>query len=737
MPQLPEILASGRTRTVGLGIVGFLVLLQVDPCTEPQGGCGAPLVADGAQTCEEWEEARASEPPTSDFTIREVPVGRYVDALRASGVETPGAAALATAVGSPAPDDAVDDVAKMQAYVLAHAEQSDPEERIGVVLDLGDLPFPELSSLRTMDAATRSEILATRKERIEQDQVELTRHLHRLGARTAKPVGLLNHLQAWVPAQAMPEVAAHPDVEAIYPSWQALEPLYDQEQVRQATHLSEFWDLGIKGDSASNSCDPALGYEDMKIAIIEPRATFHIVPNMINAAHPGWADCELESCESRIRAEFDCTQPDSEEAACSPWTGEPINPCDGEPLEGSFHGTWVASIAAGDITQGQDPNTADRKARRRRTGIAPEASILYFTSYSPGELAAAMMQAFVLGVDVINVSMACVECSSNLYAECGGLNQVIRTVTQGGTLVVAAAGNEHEREPETRCTPSPGSTVCYPAFRPEVLAIGNVHTETGVDYGLAEIAADSSRGMARVRVAGRYGSLFPDGVDVPLLSIAAPGTLCDYFDGVDSYDPGDPEESGTSFAAPVVSAASVLIREELGAPVRDARMLKSHILAMGDGTGAREPAPGVAVGISDVWGAGRAKFHPFAAMQGPKAMAHRKFTIHESEQVSFHPADPGGEAFSPSTTQWKIGMYIDSPEIAEIPYLLISYWDVCNRPRLLASDLHPGIERHAIFESPAVDEACLEIRVYGYSVAEGGVDVFVTDYHHSGDPSEH
>jgi hypothetical protein len=696
------------------------------------------LVADGAQTCEEWEETRASEPPASDFTTREVPVGRYVNALRAFGVEAPGADVVPFASGSPAAPETIDVAAKMQAYVLAHAEQSDPEDRIEVVLDLGDVPFPELSSLRTMDAATRSEILTKRKEQIEQDQVELTQYLQRLGARTSKPVGLLNHLQAWVPPEAMPEVAAHPDVEAIYPSWQSLAPLYDHEQVRQATHLSEFWDLGIKGESTSNSCDPALGYEDMKIAIIEPRYTFHIIPNMINAAHPGWADCELESCESRIRAEFDCTPQDSGAAACSPWEGEPLDPCTGEKLEASLHGTWVASIAAGDITQGQDPKTADLAARRRRTGIAPEASILYFTSYSPGELAAAMMQAFVLGADVINVSMACMECSSDLNAECGGVNQVIRTVTQGGTLVVAAAGNEHEREPETRCAPSPGSTVCYPAFRPEVLAIGNVDTETGVDYDLAEIAWDSSRGMARVRIAGRYQSRFPDGVDVPLLSIAAPGTLCDYFDGVDGYNPGEPEEkSGTSFAAPVVSAASVLIREELGAPVRDARMLKSHILAMGDGTGAREPAPGVAVGISDVWGAGRAKFHPFAAMQGPKGMAHRKFTIREGEEVSFHPADPGGEAFSPSTTQWKMGMYIDSPEIAEIPYLLISYWDVCNRPRLLASDLHPGIERHAIFESPAVDEACLEIRVYGYSVAEGGVEVFVTDYHHSGDPSEH
>lgn len=694
-----------------------------------------PLVADGAQTCEEWADARASESAASDFTVQAVPVRGYLDALQAFGVEAPDPEVLATAEAAPAPQDEIDRVAQMEAYVMAHAEQSDPEERIEVVLDLGDLPFPELSSLSAMDVERRSEILANRQDQIEQDQVELTQYLHRLGVRTVKPVGLLNHLQAWVRPEVMPEVVAHPDVEAVYPAWQALEPLYDPEEVRQATHLSEFWDLGIKGESTSNTCDPSLGYEDMKIAIIEPRYTLGVVPNMINAAHPGWADCELESCESRLRAEFDCTQQEPEEAACSPWTGEPINPCDGEPLEGSFHGTFVASIAAGDVTQGQDPNTADLEARMRRTGIAPEASILYFTSYSPGELAAAMMQAFVLGADVINLSMACIECSSTLYADCGGVNQVIRTVTQGGTLVVAAAGNEHQRKPESRCAPSPDSNVCYPAFRPEVLAIGNVHTKTDANYDLAEIAVDSSRGMARVRVAGRYQSLFPDGVDVPLLSIAAPGTLCDYFDGVDSYNAEG--NSGTSFAAPVVSAAAALIREELGSPVRDARMLKSHILAMGDATEAREPAPGVAVGVSDAWGVGRAKFHPFTTTQGPKGMAHRSFEIHEGEQVSFHPADTVGEPFPASTTQWKMGMYIDSPEIGEIPYLLISYWDVCNRPRLVASDLHPGIERHAVFESPAVDEACLEIRVYGYSVAEGGVEVFVTDYHHSGDPSEH
>lgn len=715
---------GGKARSLGLGVIGLFILLQLDPCGAETGGCGPEPVSDGVQSCEEWTRRSTLSGGDSEVGAQQVELAGYLQQLESAGVSVPTStpAGASDRLIAPTSEESIE---RMEAYVLAHAAQSDAEESVEVVLDLGELPFPELRDLQTMDSASRRRVLSDRKALIEREQESIQAYLHQLGVRTSRPVGLLNHLQAWVPPHAMPDVAALPDVKAIYPAWQPVELLYDHEELRQATFLSEFWELDIKGEFGSQSCDGATGYEDIKIAVVEGAIATMFFPNRVNSVHPGWQDCEFASCESRIRVQLDCYAAEGDDLdACLPSSGA--------PQELGNHGTWVASIAAGDITQGQDPNTTDPDVRRRRTGIAPEASILYFTAGSTGFVAAAVMQAFVLGADVINLSIAVTECAFALEANCGGLNQVIRTVTKGGTLVVAAAGNEN---PHGHCEPSPGCNVCYPAIRPEVLSVANVETTSGIDYDEADIATSSSRGWARVGISGRHAALYPQGVDIPVVSIAAPGNLCSYFGSKDAYV--EAGQSGTSFAAPVVSAAAGLIREEFGIAVRDARMLRSHILAMGDASGAETPDPGVAVGTSNLWGTGRAKFHAFDAMQGPKALAHRSFEIRENEQVSFYAANTSGDAFEPEVTQWKMGMYIDSPDLGTIPYLLVTYWNTCNRPHLIAADLEPALDRHAVFESPAVDEACLEIRVYGYSVPAGGVEVFVTDYYHAGDPTEH
>ena len=712
--------ASNRVGALALSAIGLVALLQIDPCVDERVGCGSGLGADGQLSCEEQAAALTRRFETDSLVTR-LAVNRYLEELEAQGWETAPLSTEPPSAGETAAP--TDEVARMEAYVLEYAEKAETGELIQVVLELREVPFPELETLRSMNPTDRASVLAKRKADIEREQTSLRQHLESLGATSTKPVGLLNHLQAWVPSSRMTDAANHPAVVAVYPAWQPVVALYDHEEVRQATFLSEFWELGLKGESSSNVCDPDVGYEDIKIAVIEPSRAHMFFPNRLNVTHPGWADCP--SCESRVRAQYDCTEETGDPEACVRWTGE--------PQEIGAHGTWVASIAAGDVTQGQDPNTIDPDARLRRTGMAPEASVLYFTASSTGFVASAIMEAFILGADVINLSLGIPDCSHDLSTDCAGLNDVIRTVTMGGTLVVAAAGNENTSDGS--CEPYPGCRICYPALRPEVVAVGNVDAVPGANYDEAELAETSSRGLARVGIAGGFGATFEDGVEVPLVSIATPGNICGYFSTDDGYD--DDGMSGTSFAAPVVSGAAGLIREEQGEAVRDARMLKSHLLAMGDGTDAEEAAPGVLVGTSHAWGTGRAKFHPFAKMKSPKGMAHRSFRIREGEQHAFSAADTAGESFEENTTQWKMGMYVDSPSIDAIPYLLITYWNVCNQPRIVAADLNPGLERHAIVEDPAIEATCLEVRVYGYSVPEGGVEVFVTDYYHSGDPRDH
>ncbi|KPK16401.1 MAG: hypothetical protein AMJ62_05810 [Myxococcales bacterium SG8_38] len=659
-----------------------------------------------------------------EITIHDVDLESYLKELSSFGAGMPATDMIGANGPAPAAQEAqAEGIQRTLADVLEYAR--DAEEPVEVVLDVGDLPFPELPRWSTIDGESRKRVVADRKAAIERGQENLKRFLDELGARTTKPTGLLNHLHAWIPPEAVPEVADHPDVRAIYPAWQSLSPLYDLEELREATFLSEYWDQDKKGERASRTCEPAEGYDDIKIAVIEPSIAAMFFPNGIDRSHPGWADCEFGVCESRIRSVFNCSLTATDAESCRPWAGE--------PQEFSNHGTWVSSIAAGDLTQGQDPNTTDPYERRTRTGVAPEASILYLTANSTGFLSAAIASAFLLGADVINLSLGVAECSHDLKTDCGGLNQVIRTVTEGGALIVAAAGNE--QTPTGRCRPGSDCSVCYPAIRPSVVAVGNVETARGLDYDLADIAETSSRGTVTVGIGGRYSALFPEGVAIPVVSIAAPGNLCSYFSEEGTYD--EIGRSGTSFAAPVIAAGAGLVREEFGPAVRDARMLKSHILAMGDGTDAETPSRGVAVGMSSTWGAGRVKFHSFESMESPKGIAHRSFHLRENERAILTAADTKGERFDPRVTQWKMGMYIDASDLSGIPYVLISYHDTCNGRRIIAADLEAGLERHAVLESPAVNQACLEIRVYGYSVPEGGVEVFVTDYYHSGDPAQH
>jgi hypothetical protein len=709
-------------RWASLGVVGFVVVLQAAPCTEEVVGCGASVGSDAVQSCDDYWVDVSLESDRSDVAVSMVEAASYVQELTSFGVSMPDA--REAAAGSFAASSTAESIGRMEEYVLEHARESAADELVEVVLDLGDLPFPELPRLRAMDTISRHRVLSDRKALIEREQRNLVAYLEEVGAQTSRPVGLVNHLQARIPPDAMLGVVAHPDVEAVYPAWQPVILLYDHEELRQATFLSEYWDQEIKGETRGSACDPRVGYDDIKIAVIEG-AIVSMVSNRINGTHPGWGDCEMDSCESRLRSEMSCSLTDRDADACLPWP-------EGAQDLGN-HGTWVASIAAGDLTQGQDPAMTDPDERRKRTGIAPEASILYLNATSTGSVASAVAYAFVQGADVINLSLAITDCTYAQGADCGGLNDVFRMVTEGGALVVAAAGNENVAS--GRCNPDANCNVCYPAIRPEILSVANVDTPTGIDYDLAQISSDSSRGWARVGVGGQFAALYPTGVDIPAVSISAPGTICSYFSTADAYD--DTGRSGTSFAAPVISAGAGLIREEFGNAVRDARMLKSHVLAMGDGSGGDVPKPGVTVGMSSTRGTGRVKFHPFGSMQSPKGMAHRSFEIQENELIVFNAADTEGAAFEAEVTQWKMGMHIDWWDLSAIPYLLITYWNACDRHELIASDLRPGLERHVILDGRAIDQACIEVRVFGYSVPAGGVKVFVTDYYHSGDPSAH
>jgi hypothetical protein len=395
----------------------------------------------------------------------------------------------------------------------------------------------------------------------------------------------------------------------------------------------------------------------------------------------------------------------------------------------------VTSVLTGDITAGQDPNITDPQERLRRTGMIPEASIYYYNGLYPDELAVAIFNAVARGADVINLSLG-VACGDKCdpTEDCGGLNNMIRFATQSGAVVVAAAGNS-----DGLCT-SPGPpdcNVCLPAIRPEVLSVANVDTSTlfgPVAYDDADIHPLSSSGYMRVGVAGQWGYLWPNGVDIPAVSIAAPGVLSHFFLGADGGYMDYNELAGTSFASPIVAAGAALMREEaVGAQdpfPYDVSMMKARVLARGDGTG----SPGTF--LSAVWGTGRVKFHPYDDLEAPKGTAYHRFTLNENEIVTI--GAHGSSALPAEVTQWRMGMDVKWGDMSAIPYVVIQYFDVCGGTRALLTDWLAGLERRALFDSSWFDaDTCIEIRVNGYSIPPGGVEISIFEYYHSGDPANH
>lgn len=611
-------------------------------------------------------------------------------------------------------------------FVAQHALNKPMNEKVRVVLDLGDFPFPERAYFRDLTADQRALIIEERKEQLRLVQRDFVRYLEGIGAVVHENVGAFNHVRAEIPAGAMEEVLAREEVEEVQPSWERAIPLYDLEEGRQATFIDEFWSQGIEGDFGGRTYGSYDGSGlRLKVAVIEVGLVglFPVgaVTNGVDEQHPGWADGA--GLPTRIKSNRDC----------SGISG--LAACPSQTTASGAHGTWVTSVLLGDITEGQDPNITDPLERLRRTGMAPEAALYYLNASYPDEIAAAIFNAVGSGADVINLSLAS-PCQPNCSptADCGGMNSMIRFATESGVLVVAAAGNSNgiciSSEP-TVCS------VCQPALRPEVLAVGNVDTLGSIDYDVADIHLLSSRGKIRVGVAGQYASLYPNGVDIPAVSISAPGTFSHFFFGAqhEYLDWGGQYQSGTSLASPVIAGGAALLRQEMGylSPFhRDVNMLRAKIIAMGDGTGA------IAGGyMSEVYGAGKVKFHPFNSMVAPKGQSHQQFRLYENEVVTLDAAHAPG-SLPPEATQWKMGMDIKVTDYSSIPYVILSFQDVCGGTRWLATDWRAGLERHMILDSQSFDaDTCIRVSVSGYSIPPGGVTVSVYDYYHSGDPSEH
>ena len=258
----------------------------------------------------------------------------------------------------------------------------------------------------------------------------------------------------------------------------------------------------------------------------------------------------------------------------------------------SSHGTSVAAVAAGDLTDGQDPRIPDPAQRRRGSFVSQEAGLVLVSRGSFGGTPAIQRQidlACSLATDGVNLSAGADEdydCDGASYMS----SSVDYLVRYCGAFFAKSAGNDGHADPD-ECTVTPPGGATY-AF-----AVGGTLNSIDGDYNTVRtgpIFENSSRGGQPYL----YGTR-------TIINTVAPA----YLDQVPMSDGwyGSPG-AGTSFAAPAVLGAFANFRDHwlstgtVPSFVNDPHNSYVTLLLMTD----RQGESGVRVaGFDELWGGGR------------------------------------------------------------------------------------------------------------------------------------
>ncbi len=217
------------------------------------------------------------------------------------------------------------------------------------------------------------------------------------------------------------------------------------------------------------------------------------------------------------------------------------------------HGTRVAGIIAGAGNNGEGIAGIAFGCTLLSLDVADSEGVV-----TVARTVSAVNWASSRGSDVINLSLRFLGYSQSLKEACDA-------ASDGGALLVAAAGNENQ-----------GDLPTYPATFESVLGVG----------------ALSDDGDTRAPFSNY------NGIERNLIGLVAPGTT------VFSTIPGEQYNgsygSGTSFAAPMVSGTAALIKTLN--PSQSGKAIGKHLQATARAVGVSfEPPDGAGAGILDAW----------------------------------------------------------------------------------------------------------------------------------------
>ena len=573
-----------------------------------------------------------------------------------------------------------------------------------------DAPRFDFKRLRGAPATSRSSLISTRRDEVAAAQLPVESELVDLGARIVGRRWISTHLVVETTAGDAASVARIPGVtKVVEDAATRQDAWYDGQDIRREMLVDSLEDNGY--DSLQGSHDVGR----IEIAIIEANAAGG---NWPDPDHVGWRTMPT-STWSRLRAveacnAFGCT--------ASNQTG------------GNTHGSAVMWAAGGDLTDGQDPDWTTVAGRERRSGVAVEAELFYYTDGgSCAGIESALEEAVDEDVDIINMSLSIPNGECDASFDC--MTDAVQAAHDSGALVVASAGNDGY---------TGACTVEYPALLPHVLAVGGTQSNDNVAYddqGLMDRWVGNNHlwtatGPVGITLAGG-GARNTAGVD-----IIAPGIYRRSFTTADNYNAGT--WTGTSMAAPIMAGVAGNMRDMFdsigwGSGGSDASSLMVNLLLLGDNWDWNTDDD-LRTGISDTTGFGRAKVHfpTSASLTGPWGWGWRAEHLDEGETKSWTVGGAGAESYAVEEFKWAVTWFDEDLENASD--VVIRLYNTCapgGTTQWVASDASFNLRKSIHLLGDEIGGRCLEMRATAYDTPPGGVVIWSADYWHSGDPEDH
>lgn len=422
-------------------------------------------------------------------------------------------------------------------------------------------------------------------------------------------------------------------------------------------------------------------------------------------------------------------------------------------LPGAEHGTRVAGSLASDLMNGQDPAYTDYFTDQpARTSIASRAGLLLLTAGQVNGTNQAFNRIIADGADVVNYSMGydgetCDTISDlqnnfTVDKKCRGELDAakirINLAYEDGIFVVKSAGNDGAGSANCQCmVTNPGDAEgAFPVAALRVIDGQNGEADSLVsNHALLRQARHAS---SSARGGGELGGFINTTRERTLIGMAAPTNhantpscdddtgSCDY-SNLSEYNRTDP---GTSFAAPVVAAASLLVKDmwisqQLPSTwLNNAGNMRTQMLLMGDRIDSDHVTRRTR-GFSDRYGAGRLKLRHRSSMGlDAPAFASSGYIDIEDGEVFERWLSPSGTAQAlPAAVDYikLVAWWFEDDTVVLTPHItmqLAVFDSSCTYTQVLPlSDASADTRKH-IFKD-GLNSNCLRMRIIGTDVPPG------------------